>query len=115
MNCRVVALLVEYTQTCDLVSCRVIASFFLVKLNLRSVSSLNLTTACLYLVLTRTCVVSCSLGVQDVEECRLMLGGQGKRPLDVIEGPLMAGMNVVGDLFGAGKMFLPQVTCGHCC
>jgi len=32
-----------------------------------------------------------------------------KRPLDVIEGPLMAGMNVVGDLFGAGKMFLPQV------
>ena len=31
------------------------------------------------------------------------------RPLDVIEGPLMAGMNVVGDLFGAGKMFLPQV------
>ena len=34
---------------------------------------------------------------------------QAKRPLDVIEGPLMAGMNVVGDLFGAGKMFLPQV------
>ena len=33
----------------------------------------------------------------------------GGRPLDVIEGPLMAGMNVVGDLFGAGKMFLPQV------
>src|SRR3546814_13561331 len=31
------------------------------------------------------------------------------RPLDVIEGPLMDGMNVVGDLFGAGKMFLPQV------
>jgi len=31
------------------------------------------------------------------------------RPLDVIEGPLMAGMNVVGDLFGDGKMFLPQV------
>src|SRR3546814_5063401 len=31
------------------------------------------------------------------------------KPLDVIEGPLMAGMNVVGDLFGAGKMFLPQV------
>ena len=41
----------------------------------------------------------------DVEEARL----QSKRPLDVIEGPLMAGMNVVGDLFGAGKMFLPQV------
>ena len=33
----------------------------------------------------------------------------GGRPLHVIEGPLMAGMNVVGDLFGAGKMFLPQV------
>lgn len=42
---------------------------------------------------------------QDTEEARL----QSKRPLDVIEGPLMSGMNVVGDLFGAGKMFLPQV------
>jgi 5-methyltetrahydrofolate--homocysteine methyltransferase len=41
----------------------------------------------------------------DTEEARL----QATRPLDVIEGPLMAGMNVVGDLFGAGKMFLPQV------
>jgi len=41
----------------------------------------------------------------DTEEARL----QADRPLDVIEGPLMAGMNVVGDLFGAGKMFLPQV------
>lgn len=41
----------------------------------------------------------------DVEEARLA----ASRPLDVIEGPLMAGMNVVGDLFGAGKMFLPQV------
>src|SRR6202048_513755 len=41
----------------------------------------------------------------DTEEARLM----AKRPLDVIEGPLMDGMNVVGDLFGAGKMFLPQV------
>jgi 5-methyltetrahydrofolate--homocysteine methyltransferase len=41
----------------------------------------------------------------DTEEARQSLG----RPLDVIEGPLMAGMNVVGDLFGAGKMFLPQV------
>lgn len=41
----------------------------------------------------------------DVEEARL----QYPRPLHVIEGPLMAGMNVVGDLFGAGKMFLPQV------
>ncbi|MBV8564825.1 MAG: methionine synthase, partial [Methylobacteriaceae bacterium] len=41
----------------------------------------------------------------DTEEARL----QARRPLDVIEGPLMAGMNVVGDLFGSGKMFLPQV------
>jgi 5-methyltetrahydrofolate--homocysteine methyltransferase len=41
----------------------------------------------------------------DVEEARLA----ATRPLDVIEGPLMAGMNVVGDLFGSGKMFLPQV------
>ena len=41
----------------------------------------------------------------DAEEARVMLG----RPLAVIEGPLMAGMSVVGDLFGAGKMFLPQV------
>ena len=42
---------------------------------------------------------------QDTEEARVKLG----RPLLVIEGPLMEGMNVVGDLFGAGKMFLPQV------
>ncbi len=42
---------------------------------------------------------------QDVEEARLV----AEKPLHVIEGPLMAGMNVVGDLFGAGKMFLPQV------
>ncbi|MEQ9125898.1 MAG: dihydropteroate synthase, partial [Alphaproteobacteria bacterium] len=42
---------------------------------------------------------------EDVEEARL----EAERPLDVIEGPLMAGMNVVGDLFGEGKMFLPQV------
>jgi 5-methyltetrahydrofolate--homocysteine methyltransferase len=42
---------------------------------------------------------------EDVEEARLA----ASRPLDVIEGPLMAGMNVVGDLFGSGKMFLPQV------
>lgn len=41
----------------------------------------------------------------DTEEARLKY----PKPLDVIEGPLMAGMNVVGDLFGAGKMFLPQV------
>ena len=42
---------------------------------------------------------------EDTEEARR----QAARPLDVIEGPLMDGMNVVGDLFGAGKMFLPQV------
>ena len=42
---------------------------------------------------------------QDTEEARLKYD----KPLDVIEGPLMAGMNVVGDLFGAGKMFLPQL------
>lgn len=42
---------------------------------------------------------------QDTEEARLKLG----RPLLVIEGPLMAGMNIVGDLFGSGRMFLPQV------
>ena len=43
--------------------------------------------------------------VADTEEARLMHA----RPIEVIEGPLMAGMNTVGDLFGAGKMFLPQV------
>jgi len=43
--------------------------------------------------------------VADTEEAR----GKYARPIQVIEGPLMAGMNVVGDLFGAGKMFLPQV------
>src|SRR5215216_6723840 len=42
---------------------------------------------------------------EDTEEARLRV----RRPLDVIEGPLMEGMNVVGDLFGSGKMFLPQV------
>jgi 5-methyltetrahydrofolate--homocysteine methyltransferase len=43
--------------------------------------------------------------IEDTEEARLL----SKRPLDVIEGPLMDGMNTVGDLFGDGKMFLPQV------
>jgi 5-methyltetrahydrofolate--homocysteine methyltransferase len=43
--------------------------------------------------------------VEDTEEARL----QAARPIEVIEGPLMDGMNIVGDLFGAGKMFLPQV------
>lgn len=43
--------------------------------------------------------------VEDTEECRVTFA----RPIEVIEGPLMDGMNVVGDLFGSGKMFLPQV------
>ncbi|WP_114650194.1 methionine synthase [Pseudothauera hydrothermalis] len=47
--------------------------------------------------------------VEDTEEVRAKFEAAGKPPLCVIEGPLMAGMNVVGDLFGAGKMFLPQV------
>ncbi|MDR2188704.1 MAG: methionine synthase [Azonexus sp.] len=47
--------------------------------------------------------------VADTEEIRARLAAEGKPPLAVIEGPLMAGMNHVGDLFGAGKMFLPQV------
>jgi len=45
--------------------------------------------------------------VRDVEEARVC--GQFEKPLRIIEGPLMDGMNVVGDLFGAGQMFLPQV------
>ncbi len=45
----------------------------------------------------------------DTEELRAEISARGGRPIEVIEGPLMAGMNVVGDLFGAGKMFLPQV------
>jgi len=46
---------------------------------------------------------------EDTEEAWQAIAATGGRPLHVIEGPLMAGMNVVGDLFGAGKMFLPQV------
>ena len=45
----------------------------------------------------------------DTEELRAEIADAGGRPIEVIEGPLMDGMNVVGDLFGAGKMFLPQV------
>ena len=45
----------------------------------------------------------------DTEELRAEIEARGGRPIEVIEGPLMDGMNVVGDLFGAGKMFLPQV------
>ena len=47
--------------------------------------------------------------VQDTEEVWKLIEAGGGRPLHVIEGPLMDGMNVVGDLFGQGKMFLPQV------
>ncbi|WP_292841617.1 methionine synthase [Methylotenera sp.] len=47
--------------------------------------------------------------VQDTEEARATAEASGGRPIHVIEGPLMDGMNVVGDLFGQGKMFLPQV------
>jgi 5-methyltetrahydrofolate--homocysteine methyltransferase len=46
---------------------------------------------------------------EDTEELRAQIRGGGGRPIEVIEGPLMDGMNVVGDLFGEGKMFLPQV------
>ncbi len=47
--------------------------------------------------------------VEDTEEARLAIEAKNGRPIQVIEGPLMDGMNVVGDLFGQGKMFLPQV------
>ena len=47
--------------------------------------------------------------VADTEEARELVAASGGRPIEVIEGPLMDGMNVVGDLFGSGKMFLPQV------
>ncbi|MFD1558892.1 methionine synthase [Paraburkholderia silviterrae] len=47
--------------------------------------------------------------VEDTEEARQKIMGGGGRPINVIEGPLMDGMNIVGDLFGQGKMFLPQV------
>ncbi len=47
--------------------------------------------------------------VDDTEEVRQKIAASGGRPINVIEGPLMDGMNVVGDLFGSGKMFLPQV------
>ena len=43
--------------------------------------------------------------IEDTEEARLL----SDNPIEVIEGPLMDGMNTVGDLFGSGKMFLPQV------
>lgn len=46
---------------------------------------------------------------EDTEQLRAEIAAAGGRPIEVIEGPLMDGMNVVGDLFGSGKMFLPQV------
>ena len=46
---------------------------------------------------------------EDTEALRAEIAARGGRPIEVIEGPLMDGMNVVGDLFGSGKMFLPQV------
>ena len=50
-----------------------------------------------------------SIQVEQGEEVRLKVLNSGGRPINVIEGPLMDGMNIVGDLFGQGKMFLPQV------
>ncbi len=50
-----------------------------------------------------------TFAVEDTEALRVEIEARGGRPIEVIEGPLMDGMNVVGDLFGAGKMFLPQV------
>jgi len=47
--------------------------------------------------------------VEDTEEARAQIAARGGRPIEVIEGPLMDGMNIVGELFGSGKMFLPQV------
>jgi 5-methyltetrahydrofolate--homocysteine methyltransferase len=47
--------------------------------------------------------------VEDTETVRQQIADRGGRPIEVIEGPLMDGMNIVGDLFGEGKMFLPQV------
>ncbi|MCW1382087.1 methionine synthase [Novosphingobium sp. KCTC 2891] len=47
--------------------------------------------------------------VEDTEEARAAIAARNGRPIEVIEGPLMEGMNTVGDLFGSGKMFLPQV------
>lgn len=47
--------------------------------------------------------------VEDTEEIRQEIANAGGRPIEVIEGPLMDGMNIVGELFGSGKMFLPQV------
>ena len=58
---------------------------------------------------TRWSRASTRYAESDTEELRQLIADRGGRPIEVIEGPLMDGMNVVGDLFGAGKMFLPQV------
>ena len=57
----------------------------------------------------RWCTESPQYIVEDTEQARVEVSDRGGRPIEVIEGPLMDGMNIVGDLFGAGKMFLPQV------
>ena len=62
--------------------------------------------------LSNVCLPSL-LDRQDAEEARTC--GKYLAPLQVIEGPLMDGMNIVGDLFGAGKMFLPQVDLAVSC
>ena len=58
---------------------------------------------------TRWSRASTRTSTADTEEMRAEITGAGGRTIEVIEGPLMDGMNVVGDLFGSGKMFLPQV------
>ena len=58
---------------------------------------------------TRWCMASTTSSPADTEEVYQRVLAGGGRPLHVIEGPLMDGMNIVGDLFGQGKMFLPQV------
>ena len=65
---------------------------------------------------TRWSRASTSYAEADTEELRAEISARGGRPIEVIEGPLMDGMNVVGDLFGDGKMFLPaggEVRAGH--
>lgn len=64
-----------------------------------------------FVVCCRLCSHRCRHIEADTEEARQ----QFPKALHVIEGPLMKGMNVVGDLFGAGKMFLPQVRCVRTC
>ncbi len=58
---------------------------------------------------TRWSTESRSSSSKTPRSARAPIAERGGRPIEVIEGPLMDGMNIVGDLFGAGKMFLPQV------